>query len=289
MKLFNKFYIIIVFFIKIVINYPLPTVIFHDFGGSCFDPYYSRLINYIKERNGPQEIKCLEATGAQNDYLGWSFFEISKKACKLLNNDINFHGKNITVLGFSSGAVIGRYIIQACNFGGTVKRFISVGGPLMGISDFPENFLISITSKLEKKYIYSYFIQLNFGPAQIYRDPKNIVEYSKYNLFLSDLNNEFFSGKVNNTYIERMKKLDIMVLIKFTNDTKIIPNESEHFGYKDSNDKVLKINETDIYLQDKIGLKYLLENDRIIFEEIEGDYLEYSFDDVERLILPHLK
>ena len=45
-------------------------------------------------------------------------------ACANLKSNPNFAGKDIDIVGLSQGNLIARGIIQSCDFGGSVKRFL---------------------------------------------------------------------------------------------------------------------------------------------------------------------
>jgi palmitoyl-protein thioesterase len=62
------------------------------------------------------------------------------------------------ISGLSQGALLARYIIEECNFGGKVKRFLSIGGPHMGVSALPhceDNIICRPINTLTKSMVYS--------------------------------------------------------------------------------------------------------------------------------------
>lgn len=273
-------------------NKKLPTVILHGFTGSCNDHYYERLINYIIERNGSDYIKCIESGGAVYDIIVYSFLLQAKKACDLIKKDKNLKG-DISIVGFSTSAIIGRYIVESCNFDGTVKRLISIGGPQMGIAKLPfssdNNILYKLFKIFEKNLIFTTFAQQNIGLAGIYRNPKEFLRYSRKSSFLSNINNESSNDYINRDFIKNIQKLDVLVLIKFKYETIFLPVESQHFGYIDEKNNILNFTETNVYKEDRIGLKFLYENDKIVFDEFEGDHMQFTFEDIERCVIPYLK
>lgn len=40
-------------------------------------------------------------------------------------------------MGLSQGSLIARYIVEQCDMKGTVRNYLSIGGPNMGVSDIP--------------------------------------------------------------------------------------------------------------------------------------------------------
>uniref|UniRef100_A0A8R1HMJ7 Palmitoyl-protein thioesterase 1 n=1 Tax=Caenorhabditis japonica TaxID=281687 RepID=A0A8R1HMJ7_CAEJA len=111
--------------------------------------------------------------------------------------------------------------------------------------------------------------------AQYWHDPKNVQEYKERSIFLADINNE---NKNNPTYKRNLLQLKNLVLIKFNQDHMVVPKESSWFGfYKDGDiDTILAMNETDLYTQDRIGLRKLNESGRLHFLSVDGDHLQVS-------------
>jgi hypothetical protein len=85
------------------------------------------------------------------------------------------------------------------------------------------------------KTIYVYFnkykiiYKFNFEKAAYWHDPLDDEEnYSKYNYFLTDIN----QVKVFNTkYKNNILKLKSLVLVKFTKDQMVVPIESQVYKF----------------------------------------------------------
>lgn len=58
----------------------------------------------------------------------------------------------------------------------------------------------------------------------------------------------------------------------------VVPKESEWFGFFAENNGtyVQQMNETDLYKQDKLGIKYLNENNRLKLLSIDANHLQIS-------------
>jgi len=80
-----------------------------------------------------------------------------------------------------------------------------------------------------------------------------------------------------------------MVLVKFTKDTVIIPRETAWFEYYDEHDKLVNLTESKFFKDDYLGIRYLYENKRISFIEIEGIHLEFKDSDLNKFVIPALK
>jgi palmitoyl-protein thioesterase len=124
------------------------------------------------------------------------------------------------------------------------------------------------------------------GPAGYYRDPKHLDSYLKDSCFLPYINNEETSK--SDTYKERFSSLDGLMLVAFTEDTMVYPHESEWFWQMDAQGNLLKLEETDFYNEDWIGLKSLDEAGKVQFISVDGDHLQFSQSDVTNTFVPFL-
>lgn len=268
----------------------LPLVLLHGLGDSCSNHFFQSVGEFIKEREGATYFKCIESGGSALDFIT-SFKHQADVACKHIKKDPNLVGKEIAILALSQGGLLARSILEECDFGGSVKKIVSVGGPQMGVALFPHCekgpfcYLInSVTDAL----VYTPFIQNTVGPAGYFRVYNNFEAYLKGSTFLAELNNEVDHGK-NDDYKAKMLGLEVFVLIKFTKDTMIIPKETAHFGFYNEKKEVVDFTQTDVYVNDTLGLKTLNEQGKLIFEDIEGNHLQFSFDDVEKKMIPYLR
>ena len=122
-----------------------------------------------------------------------SFLEQAKKGCEALKNDPDFRNKEISVVGRSQGCLLARYIIEHCDFGGSVKRYVSIGGPQMGVTKFPhctDSYKCEILDKVIGVAAYEKILQNTVGPAGYYRDVNHLKMYRENSTFLANLNNE---------------------------------------------------------------------------------------------------
>ena len=122
---------------------------------------------------------------------------------------------------------------------------------------------------------YIGWIQNSLVQAQYWHDPLNELEYSERSVFLADINNAR-PGKTNSTYKENLTKLEKLVLLKFTKDTMVDPKESEwfEFYYPGQAKAVQPLNESALYVEDRIGLKTLDESGRLDLLEVDGEHLQ---------------
>lgn len=74
--------------------------------------------------------------------------------------------------------------------------------------------------------------------------------------------------------MKNLQALKRFVLVKYANDISVIPNESAHFGFCDRNGKALKMEETELFQRDRLGLKTMMENGKLIRLESPLEHLE---------------
>jgi len=98
------------------------------------------------------------------------------------------------------------------------------------------------------------WIQDSFVQAEYWHDPTKETDYIKGSYFLADINNERI---INTSYRENLLKLKNFVLVMFTNDTIVIPKESEWFAfYTPGQDiKIMPLENSVLYLTVSIKLK----------------------------------
>ena len=71
----------------------------------------------------------------------------------------------------------------------------------------------------------------------------------------------------------RFEALNFLTMVKFKHDPIIYPSESSWFGEVDAAGRVVPMEETGIYKENKFGLKTLADDHRIEKKEIDGVHL----------------
>jgi palmitoyl-protein thioesterase len=287
------FFILLNFFLFVKISTfhrGYPVAIFHGIGDAC-------------QTNGMQEFtkifydslkvysKCIESGGAIHDLLGSSFLTQAQTACESIKSNSHFQA-GFSVIGISQEALIARYIIEECEMKGVVKRYISIGGPQMGVAKIPHcetGPLCYVINTIISSAVYYGIAQRFIGPAGYFKAPMYLGSYLKNSIFLADLNNERESP-MNSERKKRFLQLEKILLIKFNNDSMIIPKETAWFQfYSKISNEVEKLEESEFYKNDLIGLKQLIEEQKVKFVSIDHDHLQFSYNDIEREMFPILK
>jgi palmitoyl-protein thioesterase len=283
-----KHFLFILYLGLILSKAPYPVAIFHALGASCDN---KDMAAFFSEYLDGVYVKCIE-TGAGFKSLHTSITKQAETACSELSKDKHFHN-DFSIIGLSQGALIGRYIIQECEYEGKgdVKRYISIGGPQMGIGEYPnchgDTIFCRAINKIVKTGVYNSFIQDHFALPGYFKDINNYNTYLESSSFLAKLNNEVRHDKFDQ-YRERMLKLEKMLLIKFKKDTVVLPKESAWFEFYSQSGRMIEFQKSIIYKADKLGLKKLNERGGIIFSEINGKHLEFERSDVILKMIPVL-
>lgn len=114
--------------------------------------------------------------------------------------------------------------------------------------------------------------------------------YYSYSKFLPFINNERES--TNSTAFKNgISKLNKIVLIGGPDDGVITPWQSSQFGYYDANGTVVLMQDRDIYTNDKIGLKTLDKQKKLVTHSVPGilhDQWHKNVTIVDNYILPYL-
>lgn len=185
----NHLLLILVLVASAVADIP-PVVLFHGLGDECTNSGFSKLTQSIaKDLN--TYAACIEIGNGMLTSFIKDFRKQAEEACQKLKQDPKLQG-DIQVVGLSQGALIGRYIIESCDFNGRVVRYLSIGGPQMGVSKLPGcfgGFFCGIVNWVLDKLIYYSAVQKHAGPAGYFHNPSKESHYLKSSVFLPELNN----------------------------------------------------------------------------------------------------
>lgn len=274
-----------------VYSAPYPVAIFHGFGDSCS---FSGMQSFTQHISTTLQTyaECIEIGDGSVSSITMKFSSQAEAACSSLKSNPHFKG-NISVMGLSQGALIARFIIESCEFDGQVKRYISIGGPQMGVGVLPRctgllYYLCMPFNFITRELVYSSFVQNNVGPAGYFRDPYDYNGYLQGATFLPDLNNE--KNKSFGLVKEKFTLLEKIILVKFDDDTMIIPKETAWFGfYASDGETLVRMEDMDFYKNDYIGMKILNEAGKVSFLNFSGDHLQFTYAQIDQYIIPALE
>ena len=264
-----------------------PIAIFAGFGDEWDFPGMKRFTQYFADQLNTTA-KCIWIGYGSMSSIFMNFKQQGEHACNQIEKDIDFEGE-FSVVGNSQGGLIARYVVEKCkNLKGRVRNYVSFGAPQMGVGKVPHCFngiICDVINYFVNWGIYWRIVQNNIGPAGYFRNPNDLETYKAYSKFLPDLNNEVnFDQDAYNGF----SGLNRLFLGMFAKDTMIYPGESAWFNELQADGSILPYNQTSLYLEDRIGLKKLIEEDRIVFHKFPGDHLQFSYADIDEYVLPVL-
>jgi len=214
--------------------------------------------------------------------------------CNLIQNDARLAG-GYNAIGISQGGLMFRGLAQRCPYP-PIRNLITFGSPHQGVYGVPEcqastgsAILCELIRRLLTEGAYIPWIQDLITPAQYWHDPFNRTGFLAGSHYLADINNER-EGK-NDDYRNSLLSLDNLVLVKWTEETTIIPAVSSHFGFYIQGQDLLtlKLEQLPMYNEDWLGLKVLDEDNRLHFLEMEGDHMQFQWVwFTENIVIPFL-
>lgn len=117
---------------------------------------------------------------------------------------------------------------------------------------------------------YTWPIQNHIAPLTYWHDSANEAKYRRGSTFLAVINNE---NQYNSNYVINLHNLKRLVLVKYQHDKAIVPNESTWFGYHDHNEVEHPLEQTEVYKNDRLGLRALKENGKLVLLLSPNDHL----------------
>ncbi|KAK9394782.1 palmitoyl-protein thioesterase 1 [Crotalus adamanteus] len=273
---------------------PVPLVIWHGMGDSCCNPISMGYIKKIVEEKIPGiYVLSLKIGNNLIDDMENSFFmnvnNQVKKVCDQLSKDPKLQG-GYNAMGFSQGGQFLRAVVQRCP-SPPMFNLISIGGQHQGVFGFPhcpgESSHLCDWLRKVLNIAYTDVVQQHLVQAQYWHDPVNEQQYRKSSLFLADINQE---RVINETYKKNLMSLKKFVMVRFLNDTMVDPPASEWFGYYRSGQSkdTIPLQETTLYMEDRLGLKEMDKAGKLVFLGAEGDHLRFSKEWFFKNIVPFL-
>lgn len=262
-----------------------PVVFWHGMGDTAFGSI--NIDRMALERKFPNiTVLSIQIGGnVVEDELGGYFINVNhqiEQVCDaLLNNEVIKRHQAFNAIGFSQGSQFLRGLIQRCPFRENnirVKNFISLGGQHQGVYGLPnciQSVYCDYIRYLLSTAAYERNIQEHVVQAEYWHDPLHEDDYKNKNIFLADVNNEIH---VNQSYKDNILALDNMVLVQFLSDGMVVPRESSLFGFyaRGQTKNMVPLENSSLYLEDRIGLKKLDETGRLHQIKVPGNHLQYK-------------
>lgn len=277
-------------------NETTPVVLWHGMGDSCCNPLSMGSIKRMIQKLVPGIYVNSLMIGkniiqdTENGFLLNTNDQIDM-ACKIIASDPKL-ANGYHAMGFSQGGQFLRAVAQRCP-NPPMVNLVTFGGQHQGVYGLPRcpgenSTLCNWARKLLDIGAYVSFVQKNLVQAQYWHDPLNEDEYKQKSMFLAEINQE---NKLNPDYKTNLMKLKNFVMVKFLEDGMVDPRESEWFGfYKPGQGKeTYSLQESPLYMEDRLGLKEMDKAGKLHFLESEGDHLQFTKEFFETKILPYIQ
>jgi len=262
----------------------LPVVLWHGMGDSCCNPLsMGRISNVITDNHKDTYVYSImlgkdEFSDTLEGFLGDANSQVDT-VCEKIKADPKL-ADGFHAIGFSQGGQFLRALVQRC---GDIKvqNLVTFGGQHEGVFGLPKcdtftgiiGSICEYVREMLTEGAYIEFVQDEIIQAQYWQDPINFEEYKAKNIFLPDINQE---NGINTTYRDNIKQLSNLVLVKFNQDSMVVPRESSWFEfYTPGQDKnITALRDSPLYTEDRLGLKYLDEAGKLHLMSIDGDHLQ---------------
>ncbi|XP_066976539.1 palmitoyl-protein thioesterase 1-like [Macrobrachium rosenbergii] len=267
-----------------VANKPTPLVMWHgmgDYGTSYFSMGH---IKRLVKKNVPDIYVKSVVVGANfmedivHGFIGNVNNQV-EQICQEIAADPELQD-GYHAVGFSQGAQFLRAVAERCPTP-AMKNLISIGGQHQGVFGLPNcdpgNLICEEIRRILDLEAYAEWVQDEIVQAQYWHDPLHEEVHRNKSRFIALINND---QTLMEEQRENLKKLENFVMVKFLNDTMVVPNESSWFGfYRPGQDvEVLPLRETDLYIEDRLGLKEMDEAGKLVFLGVLGNHLDFTDD-----------
>ena len=149
-------------------------------------------------------------------------------------------------IGMSQGGLLARGYVERCN-SFPVRNLITLVAPHGGVF-WPNT--------KNNGLMYNDFFQNHLSIASYWRNPMLLETYLTCS-FLALLNNEFWCEKESPIHRRNIRNLSNFVMIWSPEDKVLDPPESGKFSFFDEDFEVIPLEETELYKNDSLGLKFL--------------------------------
>jgi palmitoyl-protein thioesterase len=172
--------------------------------------------------------------------------------------------KGFDFIGISQGGLLARGYVEQCN-------------------DYPVHNLITLVSphggaftkdSVNNNFMYSDFSQKHISFAGYWRNPTLLNMYLDKSVYLPYINNEK-DHEQRDKYKNNIINLSNFVMIWSSNDEVVYPAESGKFSFLDKDMNIIPIEETELYKEDTLGLKYLNDNERLHIYETNCSHVDH--------------
>lgn len=279
---------------------PTPIVMWHGMGDNCCDPVSMGHLKSVMESRVPDLYVHNVMVGPNpwvdtvEGFFGNVNHQVKEQCARLLAEPRLAEG--FYAVGFSQGSQFIRAVVERCGGGERpgdgrliVKRLVTMGGQHAGVSDLPgcvayeRNATLSAYCRAAESAVraavYSFPARNAVVQAQYFRDPLRAETYLARNAFLPDVNNE--GALKNPAYKANLLRLERFVMVRFSEDTVVVPKDSAWFGaFREgtgvAENDVVPLRQSRLYAEDWLGLRALDESGRLVMFDCPGQHMAFG-------------
>ena len=167
-------------------------------------------------------------------------------------------------IGISQGGLLARGYVEQCN-NYPVHNLITLVSPHGGAF---------MRDSIDNNFMYTHFSQKHISFAGYWRNPTKLEIYLDKSVYLPYLNNEKLHISMEKQK-QNIISLSNFVMIWSPNDEIIYPSESGKFSFLDKDMNIIPIEETELYKEDTLGLKYLDDEERLHIYETNCSHVDH--------------
>jgi len=182
-------------------------------------------------------------------------------------------------IGMSQGGLLARGYVEQCNTP-RVENLITMVSPHGG--EYFHQILVDM---------YGTYAQDHYSFAGFWRDPHDLEDYYKSCRYLPWLNNEITTPD-SYRHKTNIQSLQNFVMIWSPEDDTLQPPQSGKFSWFNQQEEVVPIENTQIYRDDTLGLRFLHERDQLHIAQTNCSHVEHRdpqcYDQIYAIIAPIL-
>lgn len=266
---------------------PLPVVIWHGMGDSAYAEGLQHFRSTLEAMYPGLYVHLVAIEPSETGDRSATLWGNVHKQLDIVHHQLRAvpelaHG--FDAVGFSQGGQFMRAYIQQYEEP-RARHLITFGSQHMGITDLPpceggDVWCTALHGVLAGQ-VYTSWAQSRIVAAQYFRDTRTHSQFQLYlqrSQFLRDINNEV---RVNEDYKRRLRRLRKFVMVRFDEDTTVVPVASAWFGaYADPTETlensttVVPLRESRIYKEDRLGLAALDRRGALHFHTCHGGHMQ---------------
>lgn len=256
-----------------------PVLVWHGLGDSFDSDSMERVVDALKSADQSLYVYVVRLADSGDEDQKKSFManmtqELAQVCDDILSDKVIELAVRtrlgVNMVGLLQGGLFLRMLIQTCPKLGKVNTLVTFGSPLNGILDLPRcspnDFICKSRNSVFRKHVWDDSLQDKVVFAQYFRDTVNWDTYLQHSKLLAPLNNE---GKFEPSLQDYGRRVDRMVMYRFTEDTVVVPRDSAWFSDWDKDGNLIPLKKSRQWTENLLGLREV----DLLFREVEAEHM----------------